>query len=166
MIRVRIQENESEDIFCMSTIGRHIKPNFTVAVNPDGNRRGVCYFKYYNSDLYQKATKVARINFRTSEKVHHRNDDGKEDWIISSKEKKVLCDFLDQPSKFGPGTNWEYALFSWNHEMGLLEEIFPEKYSTVFEAFLNGFFDTDENLKNPSFLKSDLIRPDYIQLEN
>lgn len=157
----------SEDIFGMATIGRHIQPNFTVAVNPDGNRVGNCYFKYYNRENYNIATHVTRLNLRKPNKIIHKNRDGKKEWQLNSIDKKAICQYLDQTSRYGVqfgATNWDYTLYSWNNELGLLEAEFPEEYSSPFEAFVNGFYDTEDNMNNPSYVPSTLKRPDYTQI--
>ena len=159
----------SEEIFGMATVGRHQNPNFLVSVNPDSNRAGICYFKYYNSDDYTKATHVTRLNFRIPEKVSHKNRDGKKEWELNSHDRDAICEYLDAPSKSNRAlnvTNWVVALYHWNDEIGLLEADYPEEYESKLHAFMNGFFDTDDNLKKLSYVSSKLVRPNYKEIKN
>lgn len=158
-----------ESIFGMATVGRHEKPNFLIAVNPDANRAGICYFKYYDSNEYSSAEHVTRLNFRKPEKVKHQNHDGKTEWQLNAKDRKDLCNYLDELSdeiRYVAVTNWQVALYHWNHEYGLINESYPDEYKSRIEAFISGFYDTDENVHNPSYVASTLERPDYRKVEN
>ncbi len=62
----------SEDIFGMARIGADSRNKFSVAVNPDRKRIGLCYLKYYNNVSYDKATKIARLNIRKPEYISHK----------------------------------------------------------------------------------------------
>lgn len=160
--------SSTEYIEAMSTIGQHFKPNFMIAVNPADNRSGDCYFKYFNRESYSKADAVARIDMRSPKRFYHMNQDGKVEWDLSAKDKKELCKYLDAESDDWTGvTNWQSVLFNWNRECHLLSEPFPrDQYTSRIEAFLNGFYDTDDNLSNPSYVASYLSRPDYTKLPN
>lgn len=162
----RYIQRDYEYVEAMSTIGKHVKPNFTVAVNPDRGRKGDCYFKYYNSNDYHKAKKVARINLRIPSYIQHKNSDGKEDWILNSKAKSALVDYLNNESdQWLNVTNWQSCLYHWNREKGLLDDPFPrDTYYSQIEAFLSGYYDTEENLSNPSYMSSQSKMPDYNQL--
>lgn len=154
-----------EPIFSMATVGYDTKHNITIAVNPDGNRVGDCYFKYYDHASYHSARCVARIDFRKPRKIIHRNKDGKKDWKLNSDDLKILVWYLQQPSSDYSGlTNWQVALYHWNHEHHLLDKARPPKYDTTIKAFVDGFYDTEENLSDPSYLASTLKMPDYTEL--
>ena len=158
---------DGEVILGMATIGSHIDPNFSVCVNPDAHRVGTCYFKYYNSESYTTADKVVRMNIRKPEVVIHRNRDGKKHWVLNSREKRAICDYLREPTRFDyrhKATNWEYLLYTWNIECQLLGDFPSDSYDTPFEAFVDGWYDTDENLSNPSYVASNLPIPDYTQI--
>lgn len=159
----------NQEIYGMATVGRHIKPNFMIAVTPDTNREGLCYFKYLNSDNYNKATSIARIDIRQPSRIYHKDGTGKQEWKLNHKDKKVLCDYLDEINrnyrKQGI-TNWQMLLYHWNNEHGFFIEEPPEDYETDVEAFVHGFYDTDHNLSDPNYTESDLKRPDYTLLEN
>lgn len=158
-----------DDIYGMATIGRHENPNFLVAVNPDTNRFGDCYFKYYDDKSFDSAKRVTRLSFTAPVKVKHRNRDGKQEWDLNTKDRKNLCNYLDEPSKdyrLSGLTNWVMALYHCDNECGLLSDDYPEEYSNKVDAFLHGFYDTEENITNPNYLVSTLSRPDYTQVEN
>lgn len=72
-----------------ATVGRFQKYNMSVAVNPDANRNKINteYFKVYNNEFPGKATKIARIKFRSCEYVIHRNRGNKENWVLNRREK-------------------------------------------------------------------------------
>ena len=72
----------------MATVHKDSKYNIMVFVNPDKNRNGEKYFKFYNSNSYTTADKVIRISFDEPKYIYHKNMDGKLDWILNSKEKK------------------------------------------------------------------------------
>ena len=153
-----------DDIFCMATVGKHEHPNFMVAVNPDTKRVGTCYFKYYNNKDYESSDRVARIDFRSPTLIHHKNRDGKKPWRLNAKDIKNLIDYLPKQSDQYRNikvNNWQFALYSWNNECGLLGYNFPQIYNSVLEAFLDGFYDTDINLSNPSYVASTLPIPNY-----
>jgi len=164
-------EIDGEDIMCMATVAKHIKPNFSISVNPDAHREGTRYFKYRDSTDPRRPEHMCRINMRKPEKVYHRNSNGAKEWILNSKDKKWLCKFLDEVSKQQRSpykiTNWLLTLYHWNNEFGFLDDYdFPDQYSSKLEAFVNGWYDTEENLSNPSYVASNLERPDYMLLEN
>lgn len=85
--------------------------------------------------------------------IHHSYNDGKDDWILNSKEKKYLCEALAKQSKspYQKYSNWKKAILLYNDEKGL---------------------DQDETLQNlvsnllyPKFLPFDLEMPDYTKLK-
>lgn len=150
-----------EPIETMSTIGRNENPSFAVTVNPDSGRMGDCYFKYFNSADYRTADKLARISFTEPKKVIHKNTDGKQEWELNVKDKKILCKFLSSKSRKYKSlniTNWQSALYHWNYEYGFFTYDYPDDYGLEIEAYLDGFYD---NIEHPSYLKSTLRMPDY-----
>lgn len=164
-------ENPTESIEyieAMTTIGSHTSPNFTIAVNPDSGRAGDCYFKYFNREVYSKATAVARINIREASRVYHTNSDGKTEWKLNSKVKKALVSYFNaECDEWADATNWQSILYHWNIESHTIDKPFPkDKYRSKMEAFLDGYYDTDENLANPSYVASNLEIPDYTNLPN
>lgn len=47
--------------------------------------------------------------------------------------------------------------------MHLISDV-PTGYKTRIEAFVNGYYNTEENLKDPSYVPSYLKMPDYTKL--
>lgn len=156
----------TEEILAMATVGRHFKPNFTVVVTPDTSRQGVCYFKYLDSESYRTAESIAGVNIRKPERIYHKDATGKQEWQLSHKDKKALCKFLDSNSKYKGATNWDLVLYHWNNENGFLEEDYGDRYSSPVEAFVDGFFDSEDNVADPSYVPSYVVRPDYLLLPN
>lgn len=153
-----------EYINAMATVGRHFKPNFIIVVTPDTNRHGICYFKYLDSDSYASAEHIARINIREASRVYHTDNTGKQEWNLNSKDKKVLCNYLLDESKYRGVTNWQLLLYHWNNEHGFLERNYGKTYDSPINAFVDGFYDTEENVADPNYVASYLEMPDYTQL--
>lgn len=155
-----------EPIESMSKIGVDNSANMVYYVNPDLNRVGEPYFKVYDSISHPKATHIARISFLESRYIIHRDEAGKQPWKLNSSEKKKLVTYLNKKSGLVRVTNWVYSMYLWNYEYGFFDniEIDDTKYSNVVEAFADGLYDIDENIRHPSYLPSCLIMPDYTQL--
>lgn len=139
-------------LYEMATVGWDDDLSIIVEVNPDTRRIGNEYFKVYNSASYRKATKECRILFDKPEYVIHRNENGKQNWIMNSKERKNLVWFLNQPSDVFPELSiWKTAIVLFNREKGL-------KKSQTMENFV-------DNRKYPDFLPIDLPMPNYTLLK-
>ena len=139
----------------MSTIVMDKKNSVLVQVNPDMGRMGLEYFKFFNSFSEGKATRIARISFRDPRYVIHHNNRGKDNWILNSKEKRMLVALLQQKSDMincegNVLTNWEKSIVQFNLEKGLPKE-------DTEENFVN-------NPKYPNYLPIDLPMPDYYKL--
>ncbi len=155
--------NLQDDIFCMAKIGSSEKPSFCVWVNPDPGRVGDPYLKYYNAQNYTKAESVIRLGLKETKFIYH--NDGKQSWKVTKKELKQLDDFLSKKSrKFVGVTNWQVTIYHWNYEYGLIDEDFPDKYASMIDAFVDGYFDTKENLSEPSYVPSNQKQPEYASL--
>ncbi|MCM1507803.1 MAG: hypothetical protein NC177_11815 [Ruminococcus flavefaciens] len=105
-----------------ATVGRFQKYNMSVAVNPDNNRnlKDMEYFKVYNHIDPTKASKIARITFRSCEYVIHRNRGKKENWFLNRRERKQLIEILKSSSKKDIGyTVWQSLILNFNYETGL-----------------------------------------------
>ena len=75
------------------------------------------YFKIFNNDSVSKATKVARISMINPRYMTHRNDDGKENWILTLSEKRYLINILNQKIKINPNiTNWQRIILTYNRD--------------------------------------------------
>lgn len=132
------------------TVGRFKEENMSVAVNPDANRNKVNteYFKVYNNEFPDKATKIARIKFRTCEYVIHNNNGRKTVWFPDRDEIRNLVRILNYPSAKDKGfTVWQSLILSFNFENGL-----------DFEATQNN---RSVNPAYPDYLPIDLEIPDY-----
>ncbi len=106
------------------TIYRERNFNMCIAVNPDRKRnlKGMEYFKLYNSADPTKATKIARIKFREADYVIHRNNGGKKNWILNSRERRQLEKMLNSPSSdaFSGGSRvWDEMIYHFNNEAGI-----------------------------------------------
>lgn len=135
--------------------------NNFIAVNPDPSRGwyGEEYFKAYNNDNARKAEKVIRIKFRAPEYVFHKNNDGKKDWILNSKEKKKLINLLQKPSKFNNLTNWQYAILQFNLEA------FDINVDDCLTLTIEKQEQMDKNNPQKYYLPIDLEMPDYTDLK-
>lgn len=146
-----------QELFEMATVHRDFKNNVSVAVNPDSNRIGDPYFKFYNNTDYRKADSVIRLMFFAPRWTYHQTD-GKELWKLNSQEKKLLMECLASPSKkykINDCTVWDATKFDWNYEyLGIDIEI---------DEYLKGSYDKLYS-DNPSYVPSTLDSPDYTSL--
>ena len=99
--------------------------------------------------VYRKADKVARINFRKPEYIYHVNSDGKKDWALNSKERAKLIKVLNTVDFLGE-TVWIMLILFFNSEGGLN---FGESEKNKMD-----------NLIYPKHLPIDLPIPDYTKL--
>lgn len=132
------------------TVGRFKKENMSVAVNPDANRNKINteYFRVYNNEFPDKATKIARIKFRSCEYVIHNNNGRKTIWFPDRDEIRNIVRILNCPSAKDKGfTVWQSLILSFNFENGL-----------DFEDTKNN---TSDNLIYKNYLPIDLKIPDY-----
>lgn len=80
------------------------------------------YFKFYNSDSPDMASKVARIRIDRAEYVgglhKEQNSQGKvEKWILTEREKRILVKLLQSNSDDNDGcTKWQDILIRWNRD--------------------------------------------------
>lgn len=94
MIKLFLKEYLDE----MSTVCRDNQNNVSIAVNPDSERQGYPYFKFYNSVYYGDAAKVVRILFNSADYVDNKNAEDQKLWKLSHNEKKLLKELLSSPS--------------------------------------------------------------------
>jgi hypothetical protein len=127
------------------------KENISLAVNPDNNRnlQGKQYFKFYNHQDYKRATKIARIRFDEPEYIIHGNFDGKENWNLNSKERKVLIKELKK-----------YSFTLESYRLNYFQFLICQ-YN--LQAYGVSYLDT-VNKKNKKGLPIDLEMPDYMKL--
>lgn len=83
--------------------------------NPTGYNNQ--YFKLYNNDSYVKSTKVARISMLKPNYLVHKNDDGKENWILNNKEKRKLINLLHSKNEeYVTLSNWQVIIATYNRD--------------------------------------------------
>ncbi len=156
---------ELEPIVSMARVGLDDSAKMLYYVNPDDRRVGDPYFKVYNNISHRIATEIARISFLEPRYIVHRDEAGKQPWKLNSSEKKKMINFLSKKSGFLNLTFWQYTMYHWDNEYGFLHNQFDTtRYNNILEAYADGFYDTEENLNHPSYLRSDLQMPDYMQL--
>lgn len=79
--------------------------------------KNTAYFKVYNSDNFKKSTKVARITILNPSYIEdHTDDDGKGDWLLSSRECKALDKALH--TIYNDKSIWEKICDSFNKRLG------------------------------------------------
>lgn len=174
MMRIKFRMNEYEklqsefnklvsqdcntELWEMSMVARDTQ--CYIGVNPDIGRNlyNMEYFKVFNSPSFIKATKEARIKFRSSEYVQHR--DNKKPWILNSKEKEHLIEQLSKPSKYEDNCMvWQYGIMQFNLEAYDISHKETRKITKEFQASLP---EDDERKK---YLPFDLEMPNYERLQ-
>ena len=146
MIKLFLKEYLDE----MSTVCRDNKNNVSIAVNPDSERQGHPYFKFYNNVYYGDAAKVVRILFNSADYVENKNAEDQKLWKLSHKEKKLLKELLSSPSaEYSDMTIWEACKFEWNFEY-LEQSINLNKY--VNKKKSTGKIDMIASLINAMYL--------------
>lgn len=158
---------EPVEIQAMSTVFSDRNLGISIQINADENRRGLPYFKYYNSFQYSKATKVARISFKSADYVIHKNSDGKQNWFLNSKEKRLLITALQlKPVYFSHGfTVWQKLIIQYNAEkFQLMEDDTLNCNVSNYKQFIKNY--TALGYSNLiDVLPFDLPMPNYLLLE-
>ena len=153
-----------EDIFLDEGVSfESQKEKMCIHVNPDIKRVGDEYFKVYDSDRHQTAKRVARILFRKSQYVYHKDGKAKATWEMTAKERRKLIKILNTPipeekmiiDRNGAPkevTYWMKTIAIFNREKFGIEE--DEMY-------------TDQRTllkKHPDIIPLDLDQPDYTNI--
>lgn len=113
------QINEELTIILNEMATTYSGDKLSIIVNPDDGRnlQNVQYFKVFHGRSFRKVQDLARIRFRTPEYEHHRNEAGKKDFKLNSKDKKELMRILQSPSELYDGyTIWQDTIMQFNHE--------------------------------------------------
>ena len=154
MIKLFLKEYLDE----MSTVYRDNQNNVSIAVNPDSERQGISYFKFYNSAYYGDATKVVRILFNSADYVENKNAEDQKLWKLSNEYKKLLKELLNSPSaEYSDMTIWQACKFKWNFEY--LEFMISR------DKYVNGEYDKDKTFTDdPGYVPHSLEMPDYLEL--
>lgn len=141
-----------------ATVARASDLNICAAVNPDNKRNlyGMEYFKVYNHCDPTKASKIARIKFRSPDYVIHRNNKNMKNWILNSKEIKNLMILLNSPCKKHPKFSvWQGLILDFNYETGLDYENTKANRENVEKN------EKIKKLQYPKYLPIDLKIPNY-----
>ena len=106
-----------EYVYAMANVFSDRNAEVGIQVNPDPLHVGLPYFKYYNSSSYSSATKIARISMTDPVYIIHRGNDGKQNWILNTGERKALYNSLHTNSSKYPGyTVWQAVILDYNNE--------------------------------------------------
>lgn len=125
--------------------------NRLVQVNPAEKKRGLEYFKYFDSAGEHSAKRLARIEYRKPQYVYHSHNRGKDIWKLNGKEKEMLMDMMNSKNEENDRiTNWQKSILQYNLEKGL----------SASETMQN-LISSRNNLKHPGHLPFDLEMPDY-----
>lgn len=150
----------SEPVYSMAQIGRNENPEFCVWVNPDQGRTRDPYFKMYNAQRYTAATKSIRIGILEPKLIYH--SDGKQVWHVTKSDLKELDKFMSRKSrKYSGYTNWQATIYNWNYEYGFISPSPETLYDSDIDAFFDGYYDTRDNLSEPSYIPSNQTRIMY-----
>lgn len=160
---IRATTNQ-EYISCMSKLGENEKPAFMVGVYEDGSHIGEPYLKIYDNPRYSKSEYVTRLSLKDGHRIIHDNYDGRKEWNIDNKTLKALDTFLAKPSRRFIGyTNWQVLLYLWNYETSIIISAPDDLYDTDIDAFADGYYDTEDNLKNPNYMPSYAAQPSFLK---
>lgn len=157
---------EPLELTAMSTVFSDRKAGISIQINADENRVGLPYFKYYNSFQYSKATKVARISFKSADYVIHKNADGKQNWYLNAKEKQQLVLILSsRPAYFSYSyTVWQKLIIQYNAEkFQLMEDDTLNCAKNTYNKFIKDYTAIGYN-NLIDVLPFDLQMPDYLLL--
>jgi len=134
----------------MATVTTSDKYQIKIAVNPDIKRKGVPYFKVYDSAKPKKnSTRIARLHFLDTGMEYHKGD-GYLDWYITNQDiKDIKRLLLTLNVDFPNYNNWQVACYHWNLEYGLI----PMGIS----KYINGIYD---HIHHPSYIPSTTQIPD------
>ena len=157
---------EPLELTAMSTVFSDRKAGISIQINADENRVGLPYFKYYNSFQYSKATKVARISFKSADYIIHKNADGKQNWYLNAKEKQQLVlILLSKPAYFSHGyTVWQKLIIQYNAEkFQLMEDDTLNCAKNTYNKFIKEYTALGYN-NLVDVLPFDLQMPNYLLL--
>lgn len=109
------------------------------------------YFKYLDGITYNKAERVARISMLRPEYLNHKDPDGKVNWVLNSKDKKLLVVLMNKKSRTFPNlTNWQLTLITYNQD----------NFGLYPDETINGF----NKEEYPNAFDIDTPMPNYLEL--
>lgn len=128
-------------------------PGINISVNEEKKKLGIPYFKVYNHENVDNATKVARLHFKDSGMEYHKDPLGKEVWELDNDEIKKIIELLKMPSGYGWRNNWQMLCYQWNnHNLGWdysnnyynlgaqdLKKYFTKKYDRYYAKDMEAF---------------------------
>lgn len=149
-------EEYSEFLYEMASVRAYkLDSQILLAVNPDIHRQGLAYFKMYNSNSVDTATKVWRINFLKPEFVKAHKGKIPASTEINNEYRNKLISYLTATSKENKKYSvWDVLKYHWNDEMGFCNEYDLDDYMAG----------KADNNTNPAYLKSTLGMPNYKNL--
>lgn len=150
---ITMENNIREPMVEMATIISDDEYGLNISVNSDPNRKGVPYFKVYDSAIKkQGVTRVCRLHFKDEGMEHHKNR-GFKDWKINVDDIKKIKSLLNSVvKKTKPYTVWQMACYQWN------EEYFQGAINDIEKYFDGGY--SDEFIKHPSYVPHDQDIPE------
>lgn len=113
------QLNEELQIILNEMTTTYTGEKLSVIVNPDDSRNlfNNEYFKVFHGSSFRKAKDLTRIRFRKAEYEIHKNEAGKKNFKLNSKDKKELQRIFQEPSELYEGyTIWQDTIMQFNHE--------------------------------------------------
>lgn len=113
------QLNEELQIILNEMATTYTGEKLSVIVNPDDSRNlfNNEYFKVFHGSSFRKAKDLTRIRFRKAEYEIHKNEAGKKNFRLNSKDKKELQRIFQEPSELYEGyTIWQDTIMQFNHE--------------------------------------------------
>ena len=80
--------------------------------------------------------------------------------------KQALDKFMSRKSrKYSGYTNRQAAIYDWNYEYGFISQSPETLYDSDIDAFFDGYYDTKDNLSEPSYIPSNqtrIVYADYV----
>ena len=119
----------------------------------DELRSGDKYFKYGDSENYNKETKCCRISILNPNFLYHSNKRGVKDWALTESDKRELIKILNSKHDEHPElTVWQMILFTYNED----------RFGMRYQVFTD---DTWKDEDYPYAFRKDFPMPNYHQLQ-
>lgn len=120
----KILETQNAEVLTEASVYKKNGINIAPYCSPNRSYGKDAYFKVFNNTDERKATKIARIKLFETDYAdkHEKGNEGKELWVLNSKERKLLNDALHSPTNTG---------------------IYKDGSKTVYETLVDEYRDTD-----------------------